>query len=83
MAPWGVSADRFLQIYIPNDVIDLSVYNTLEFYVGDQSDRIPVSFTVSISTDGNEWKQIISESNITPLSTTDASMFYSKTISET
>ena len=82
-APWGGSADRFLQIYIPNDVIDLSVYNTLEFYVGDQSDRMPVSFTVSISTDGNKWKQIISESNITPLSTTDASMFYSKTISET
>lgn len=80
VSPWTFTSEKYLQIYFKNDTVKLGAYNTLELYVGDDSNRIPISFDIMISTDGDNWTTIVSETDITPLSTTSGELFYTKTL---
>lgn len=80
VSPWTFTSEKYLQIYFKNDTVKLGAYNTLELYVGDDSNRIPISFDIMISTDGDNWTTIVSETNITPLSTTSGELFYTTTL---
>ena len=80
VSPWTFTSEKYLQIYFKNDTVKLGAYNTLELYVGDDSNRIPISFDIMISTDGDNWTTIVSETDITPLSTTSGELFYTTTL---
>ena len=80
VSPWTFTSEKYLQIYFKNGTVKLGAYNTLELYVGDDSNRIPISFDIMISTDGDNWTTIVSETDITPLSTTSGELFYTTTL---
>lgn len=80
VSPWTFTSEKYLQVYFKNGTVKLGAYNTLELYVGDDSNRIPISFDIMISTDGDNWTTIVSETNITPLSTASGELFYTTTL---